>query len=271
MDVGDAREANRRLWDERVPIHVQSAFYDVDGFVAGRRDGIEPFEATEVGPVEGRSLVHLQCHFGMDTLAWARRGARVVGLDFSRPAIDAARALAVRAGMPDAEFVVADVYEAASALDGRRFDVVYTGKGSLNWLPDLARWAAVCARLLVPGGVMYLSEFHPFGDVFGWGDELSLSYSYFLDGPIVDESRGTYADLDAATQENLAVEWHHPLGEVVSAIAAVGLRIEFLHEYPFTLYPRWTFLDRRDDGTYWFRGDQPALPLLYSIRARAPS
>jgi SAM-dependent methyltransferase len=258
------------MWDERVPIHVQSAFYDVEGFVTRTREGIEPFEGEEVGSVDGLSLVHLQCHFGIDTLAWARRGARVVGLDFSEPAIHAARALAVRAGLPDAEFVVADVYDALSTLDGRRFNVVYTGKGALNWLPDLARWADVCGRLMAPGGVLYLSEFHPVGDVFEWGDELSPSYSYFLDEPLVDESSGTYADLDAETRENISVEWHHPLGDVVSALATVGLRIEFLHEYPFTLYPRWTFLERHDDGTYWFPSDKPPLPLLYSLRARAP-
>jgi SAM-dependent methyltransferase len=258
------------MWDERVPIHVQSAFYDVDGFVAGTREGIEQFEVNEVGPVDGRSLVHLQCHFGIDTLSWARRGARVVGLDFSAPAINAARALSVRTGISDAEFVVADVYDAVSALGGQRFDIVYTGKGALIWLPDLARWAQVCAQLVAPGGTLYVSEFHPVGDVFGWGDELALSYSYFLDQPTVDESRGTYADLHAETHENVSVEWHHPLGEVVSAIAAVGLRVEFLHEYPFTLYPRWTFLEQHDDGTYWLPGDKPSLPLLYSIRARAP-
>jgi SAM-dependent methyltransferase len=204
----------------------------------------------------------------MDTLSWARRGAHVVGLDFSAPAIDAARALAVRTGIDAARFVVADTYDAVSALGGERFDVVYTGKGALNWLPDLARWADVCAQLVAPGGILYVSEFHPVGDVFGWGDELALSYSYFTDQPMVDESRGTYADLDAETHENVSVEWHHPLGEVVSAIAAVGFRIDLLHEHPFTLYPRWTFLDRRDDGTYWFPEDRPALPLLYSIRAR---
>lgn len=162
------------------------------------------------------------------------------------------------------------LYDAVSALGRRPFDIVYTGKGALNWLPDLDRWAAVCALLLAPGGVLYLSEFHPVGDVFGWGHELSLSYSYFLDEPMVDTSRGTYADLDAATQENLSVEWHHPLGKVVSAIAETGLQIEFLHEHPFTLYPRWAFLERRDDSTYWFPSDHSLLPLLYSLRARAP-
>jgi len=270
VHANEAREANRRLWDERVPIHLKSAFYDVDGFVKGTRDGIEPFEAEELGPVDGLSLAHLQCHFGIDTLSWARRGARVVGVDFSAPAIEAARALARRVGVPEAEFVLADVYDAVSVLGGRRFDIVYTGKGALTWLPDLPAWAAVCGRIVAPGGVLYLSEFHPVGDVFGWGDEFSPTYSYFLEGPMVDESRGTYADVNAQTYENVSVEWHHPLGDVVSAIAAAGFRIELVHEYPFTLYPRWAFLEHRDDGTYWFPAGKAMLPLLYSVRARAP-
>ena len=128
---------NRALWDERVPIHVASSFYDVDAFLAGGST-LRPFEVEEVGAVAGLTLLHAQCHFGLDTLSWARRGARVTGLDFSEPAIAAARKLAADAGL-EAEFVASDVYEAAGALGGRRFDVVYTGLGALNWLPDVAR------------------------------------------------------------------------------------------------------------------------------------
>jgi SAM-dependent methyltransferase len=146
--------------DERVPIHTASDFYDVEGFLAGA-SSLRPFEVAEVGDVSGRTLVHTQCHFGLDALSWARRGATVTGLDFSQPAIDAARALAARAGL-QAEFVQADVYDATSALGGRRFDVVYTGLGAINWLPDIEAWARTMASLVAPGGIFYLSEFHPF-------------------------------------------------------------------------------------------------------------
>jgi len=156
---------NRELWDERVPIHVASELYDVDSFVAGRST-LRPFDLAEVGAVDGLTLVHPQCHFGLDTLSWARRGARVTGLDFSPPAIAAARAIAERAGI-EAEFVEANVYDAVNALGGRRFDIVYTGLGALNWLPDIERWARTMLELMAPGGRFYLAEFHPFTNVFG--------------------------------------------------------------------------------------------------------
>src|SRR5580700_2149331 len=127
------------MWDERVPIHVAGAFYDVDGFRSGRRQlALEPFEVEEVGDVAGRTLLHLQCHFGLDTLSWARLGARVTGLDFSEPAVTAAGRLAAEIGV-DADFVCADLYDAVTALGHRTFDVVYTGKGALIWLPDIVR------------------------------------------------------------------------------------------------------------------------------------
>ena len=141
-------EANRRMWDERVPIHLKSDFYDVTGFLDGTSH-LRDFEREELGDVRGKSLVHLQCHFGLDTLSWARLGAEVIGLDFSEVAIVSARDIAERLGL-DAEFVVGDVHSAPEVL-GRRFDVVYTGLGSISWLPDLDRWARVIADLLEPG------------------------------------------------------------------------------------------------------------------------
>ena len=149
---GEWREANRASWDERVPIHASGEFYDVAGFRSGQ-ERLRPFEISEVGDVTGKELVHLQCHFGIDTLSWARRGARVVGLDFSAPAIGEARRLAAELGL-DADFVRSDVYDAPGSLGGRDFDVVYTGLGAINWLPDIRRWAGVAAALVRPGGFL---------------------------------------------------------------------------------------------------------------------
>jgi SAM-dependent methyltransferase len=262
----DWRERNREFWDERVPIHVPSAFYDVEGFLAGA-SALRSFELAELGDVEGLDLVHPQCHFGLDTLSWARQGARVTGLDFSAPAIEAARDLARRAGLP-AEFVHADVYDAAEALGDRRFDVVYTGLGAINWLPDVTRWALVMAALLRPGGKLYVVEFHPFADVFA-DEDLSVVHSYFHRGPWTWDEPGSYADPDAVTVHNRTVEWHHGLGEVVSAICAAGLGIDFLHERDHTLFQRWPFLQRAQDGTYVLPAGVPPLPLMYSLLARA--
>ena len=261
-------EANRANWDERVPIHAEGKFYDVASFKAGD-ERLRPFELVEVGDVAGKDLVHLQCHFGIDTLSWARRGANVVGLDFSAPAVEEAGRLAAELGL-EAEFVQADVHEAVSALDGRAFDVVYTGLGALNWLPDIRRWAEVVAALLRPGGFLYLAEFHPITWVFG-DEDLTVAYDYFHhDEPEVWDEPGTYADLEAETTHNKTYEWNHTLGDVVSAIAEAGLVLDFLHEHDYTLFPRWPFLEKSGFDTYRLPEGMPSLPLMYSLLARKP-
>ncbi len=265
---GEWREANRAHWDERVPIHASGEFYDMAGFKADQ-ERLRPFEISEVGDVTGKELVHLQCHFGIDTLSWARRGARVVGLDFSAPAIAEARRLAAELGL-DAEFVRSDVYDAPGSLGGRDFDVVYTGLGAISWLPDIRRWAGVVAALVRPGGFLYLSEFHPFPFVFG-DDDLTVVDDYFQsEEPYVWDEPGTYADPDAETVHNRTYEWNHTLGDVVSAVIEAGLDLEFLHEHDYTLYPQWPFLEKTGFGTYRMPEGTPRLPLMYSLRARKP-
>jgi SAM-dependent methyltransferase len=165
--MDDYLAANRALWDEWTAIHEASSFYDLEGFKAGRSGGsggsggsrLRPYEVAEVGEVGGKSLLHLQCHFGIDTLSWARLGARVTGADFSHRAIELARSIAAELDL-DATFVRSDLYDLPSVLDGQ-FDVVYTSRGVLGWLPDLERWAAVVAHFLRPGGVFYITEIHP--------------------------------------------------------------------------------------------------------------
>ena len=268
MEHPDARiEANRRLWDERVPIHVDSDFYDTEGFVAGD-DRLLAFELDELGPVEGRSLVHLQCHFGLDTLAWARAGAGpVVGVDISSAAVEAARHLAARIGV-EAEFVESDVDGAPEALGGRTFDVVYTGLGALNWLPDLDAWASVVRRLLAPAGRFYLVEFHPFAETLG-GDDLTITDDYWGDpGGHRDDDGETYTGGHTAHTESW--EWYHPLSEVVTALLGQGLRLELLHEHPTTVYRQWPFLVEVASRRFTTPDGQPRLPLLYSMRWVGP-
>jgi SAM-dependent methyltransferase len=256
--------ANRSMWDERVPIHVESDFYDVDAFRA-RPDRIRPFEAAEVGDVTGRDLVHLQCHFGLDTMSWATRGARAVGLDFSTSAVDSARTLAADLAIA-ADFVEANVYDAVEALDGRTFDIVYTGIGALNWLPDIERWAEVVAALVRPGGFLYLAEFHPILWTFGWKD-LTVENDYFDDRPFFDDEPGTYVDFNAPTERNACYEWQHTLGDVVSAVVTAGLSLEFLHEHDVMLFERWPWVERRDVDDYRFPPGRPRVPLMYSLKA----
>ncbi|MEV0374238.1 methyltransferase domain-containing protein [Streptomyces sp. NPDC050636] len=269
----DWREANRARWDERVAIHTASDYYDQDQF-RHARDVIRDFEIAEVGDVTGRTLLHLQCHFGQDTLSWAHRGAaHVVGLDFSEPAIEAARDLAAELGYgPErASFVAADVYDAAEAVPDSSYDIVYTGIGALNWLPDLVRWAETAASLIAPGGFLYLAEFHPLCDALDDETGSRITHDYFSRDAWVDETPGTYTDLDAPTVNNRSVEWQHPLGDVVSALAGAGLRIDFLHEHDMTMFQRFGALRRGDDGYYRLPDDRPRIPLMYSLKATRPA
>jgi SAM-dependent methyltransferase len=259
---------NRENWDERVGIHAASEFYDLPAFRAGAST-LRSFELDEVGDVSGRSLLHLQCHMGQDTLSWSRLGARTVGLDFSEPAIRTARMLAEDVRLAgQARFVVSDVYAAAATLEGERFDIVYTGLGALVWLPDLKRWAKVVASLLNPGGFLYLVEFHPLSDMLG-DDGHTVEQDYF-------DTRGqdvnypyTYTDGPAMTRTR-QVQWHHPLGDVLTALAEAGLRLDFLHEHDFTLFRRFSVLES-SNGEYRFPAGHPRVPLLCSLRATRPA
>ena len=262
-------EANRRSWDERAPIHAASTFYDLPGFRAGRST-LQDFEVEEMGDVSGLDLVHLQCHIGLDTLSWARRGARVTGVDFSAPALRIAGDLAAELGL-DARFVLSEVTRSAAALSPRRFDVVYTGHGALVWLPDLEAWADNVVALLKPGGRVYLAEFHPISQMLG-EDDLTVVNSGFSDEAVMVDEPGSYADFDAETVDNLSFEWTHPLGEVVSVLAGRGLRIEYLHERDIIAWPRWRFLEKFGsswpDGWWRMPGELPRVPLSYTLSAR---
>lgn len=270
--MDEYRRANRSMWNERVPIHLKSEFYDLPGFLAGE-SSLRAFEREDLPDVAGRSLVHLQCHFGLDTLSWARLGARVTGLDFSEPAVEAAREVAQRTGL-EAEFVVSDVYDALTALENRRFDIVYTGLGALCWLPDIEGWADVVRGLLAPGGTFYLPEFHPLSDILG-DEDFAVERAYFQGGePERWEGTGSYADLGADTEANVSYEWVHPLSEVIDALLRRGLVLDRFREMDYTLFPRWPFLvhdPAHGRDTYRLPADKPRVPLMYALRFRAPA
>lgn len=263
----DWQQANRAWWDEAAPLHTTGGFYDLKGFLAGR-DDIRPFEPAELGSVDGLTLCHLQCHIGTDTLSWARRGARVTGLDFSGPAIEAARHLAVDAGL-EADFVCADVYDARAALGGRTFDIVYTGIGALTWLPDLARWASLVADLLRPGGILYLVEVHPI--VNGLDGDGKTIVEHTIAAPYRawedPEGTGTYAAPEAEMVNTITYYRNWALSEVVTAVLGAGLRLELLGEQEVTNVPL-PWLVRSAGGLYRIKPGSPRYPLTYSLRAR---
>lgn len=264
-------EANRRHWDEVVPIHVGSEMYDVAGFKSGK-SRLRLVEVDEVGDVRGKSLLHLQCHFGLDTLSWARDGAAVTGVDFAESAVEAARALAAECRI-DARFILSDVYSLPDKLD-ERFDVVFTSKGVLCWLPDVKRWAQVAAHFVKPGGVFYILEFHPFAGIFDDDPgvtDLVVRYPYFRpDEPLRFDEDGTYADLNAKLRHRVTYEWTHPISEVVTSLIEAGLRIEFLHEFPFSDFRALPVVQYAPDGTARLAKHDGSVPLLYSIKATKP-
>ncbi len=274
MASDEHQRANRAWWDEVVAAHLDSELYDIESFKAGRLS-VQQLERDDLGDVAGKTLLHFQCHFGQDTLSWARLGATVTGLDFAESAIEAAKALARELGI-EAEFVCANVYDAREALEGRQFDVVYTGGGALLWLPDLARWAEVAAACVRPGGVLYVREFHPLAGIFdddkGVG-ELRIRYPYFASREPLrfDGVEDSYAAAGAAREHTTTYEWAHPLSEVVTAIAGAGLRIEFLHEVDYTEFRQFPFMVQGDDRRWRLPEHAESVPLQYSLRARKPA
>ena len=267
--------ANEELWNAWTAVHAAGDFYDLEGFKAGGVR-IRPYEIELLGDVTGKSLLHLQCHFGIDTLSWARLGARVTGADLSPDAIELARMLADELGFPDARFVRSNLYDLPNALEGT-FDIVYTSRGVLGWLPDIRGWARVVARFVKPGGRFYITEAHPVLQVFEdegvSPGELRLRYPYWEHGdPLIFDVHGSYADpnadLGAEHQEH---GWDHGLGEIVTALIDAGLRIDRLEEHPFLEWKVDFLVEQTPGSDQWVLPDGPGeMPLMFSLLASKP-
>lgn len=256
---------NRDAWDLRTGIHVGSPFYDVEGFRAGACT-LKPPELSLLPDVDGSRLLHLQCHFGLDTLSWARRGAKVTGVDFSPEALDVARRLGCETGLR-AEFVEADVQTLGDRFAGR-FDVVVATYGVLCWLGDLDGWARGIMASLRPGGRFVLVEFHPILDVLCDGIA-SGHRDYFANGSLVSHGTGTYTDRDAPIAY-VEERWQHPVGEVVTALAQAGLHITGVEEFAGCSYPIAATLDTRREGLWYPAENEGRIPWMYAVSGEAP-
>lgn len=260
------RTHNRHLWDRWAELHRDSEYYDVAGFVRGS-SALKSLELREVGPVHGKRLLHLQCHFGLDTLSWVREGAQATGIDYSETAVRMATELARQVGL-DATFVHSDVYDLPRSVSSP-FDIAFTSYGILPWLHDLDSWAEVIAGHLKPGGLFYMVEFHPV--TFSLDDKGErFRYPYFqTDAPLIFGADGSFAVHDA-TQTHHSYEWPHSLGEVVTALIDAGLIIEHLHEFPYSTHPFPPYLTCDGPERYILPDNSGCLPLMFSVKARKP-
>jgi SAM-dependent methyltransferase len=259
-----ARDGNRAFWDELTPVHLRS--YGVERFLAGER-WLPQEILAEVGDVTGLSLLHLQCHFGLDSLAWVRQGAQVTGVDFSPSAIDAARQLSEQAGLP-AKFVCSDIYDLPNNLDGR-FDVVFTSIGVLCWLKDLQSWAQIIAHFLRPGGFFYIMDAHPFLYTFDDEGQWRFTLPYFNHpSPYVwDGENADYMDPSYKTSAP-TYEWQWPASDIINAVIGAGLHLEFFNEYEALTDQVYPEMAVREDGLYTFPGMPVPLPAVFSLKAR---
>ena len=245
--------------------------YNVEGFKAGRIT-LNDIEIDEIGPVAGKSLLHLQCHFGMDTMSWTRLGAEATGVDLSDASIDLANELNNELGL-GARFIRSNVYDLPEVLDDE-FDIVYTALGALCWLPDLTRWGQVIARFLKPGGIFYMLDEHPAGRIFesvqgaDGKDDLALRHSYFPnpEGLLEEGERSTYAGSGSIATP--VYEWQHSLSEIVNALIGAGLKLEFIHEFPFSFFQAQPQMLRGADGWWRLKRYNGNIPFMLSIRAR---
>lgn len=271
MGEQDGVALNRALWDVRARIHGSTPaddVYDVESFVSGRQT-LRAIERDLAGDVTGKDLLHLQCHFGMDTLSWARLGATVTGVDFSAVAVERARELADRAGLA-ATFLQADTQRLPSSLAGA-FDVAVATYGVLCWIGDLDAWMRGAAMALRPGGALVLVDTHPAYEMVATLDPLVVDWPYGGGEPLRETVTGTYASPEVTTPAQEVIEYPHSLGEIVTAAATAGLTIKHLGEHIATEHDPRRLLPRGADGRYRLPFGDSHLPILYSLRATAPA
>jgi SAM-dependent methyltransferase len=265
--MDDYMKTNLDLWNEWTPIHEKSKSYDLEGFKSGKCT-LHSTELEEVGDVSGKSLLHLQCHFGMDTLSWARLGAKVAGVDFSDKAIKLAKSLSKELKI-SANFICSNLYDLPKVL-GQKFDIVFTSIGVLCWFPDIQGWANVISHFLKPKGIFYIIEGHPFINIFeneSYTKELKMCHSYFYSPePTRYEPDGSYADRTAKVI-NPSYEWTHSLGDIINALISAGLRIEFVHEFPYANYDIFPFLEQDKNKKWRLKGNKEFIPLMFSLKA----
>lgn len=255
-------EINRQSWNSRIDSHFHSDFYNVESFLKSK-SSLNKIELKLLGDIKGKSILHLQCHFGQDTISLDRLGAKVIGVDFSDKAIERAKELSAKTES-EAEFVCCDIYDLPKYLN-KNFDIVFTSYGTIGWLPDLDKWAKIISRYLKPGGKFIFAEFHPFVWMFDDNFE-KIKYNYFNTEAIVETENGTYADRNARiTQKNIC--WNHSISEVVNSLIKNGLEINSLNEFDYSPYNCFNMVIEFEMKKYRIEHLDSKIPMVYTIKA----
>jgi SAM-dependent methyltransferase len=258
----DYLSINKESWNKRTAIHVASDFYDVPSFLAGK-NSLNSIELDLLGDLKGKKVLHLQCHFGQDSISLARLGAKVTAVDFSDAAIEYGKKLTEQT-KTDVTFICCDIYELSNHLHDK-FDIVFTSYGTIGWLPDINKWAKVVAQYLKPLGEFIIAEFHPFIWMYD-NDLLQIKHRYFNDLPIEETEEGTYTNPEAKIKQDY-ISWNHGLGEVVSSLINKGLTIKTLQEFDYSPYNCFANTVEFEPGKFQIKQWGNKVPLVYAVKA----
>lgn len=258
-------EVNREAWNKRAALHVDSSFYDMPAFLNGK-NSLNDIELPMLGDVRGKSILHLQCHFGQDSLSLARMGAIVTGVDLSDKAIALAEGLSKQTSL-DTRFICSDLFALPEILD-EQFDIVFTSYGTIGWLPDIRKWASIVHRYLKPGGRFIMAEFHPVVWMFD-NDFKSIAYKYFQSSPIIETEQGSYASKDADIQLT-SMTWNHGLAEVINSLLETGLTLTQFHEYDYSPYNCFNHCTEYEPGKYRISHLADKIPMVFALEAVKP-
>ena len=262
-DEIDYKSINKESWNRRTESHFDSEFYDNANFIKGK-NSLNQIELNLLGDVSGKSILHLQCHFGQDTISFTRLGAKATGADLSDKATAKAKELATMTGS-NAEFVCCDIYDLPKVLDGQ-FDIVFTSYGTIGWLPNLDKWAGVIKHFLKPSGQFLIADFHPALWMFD-DDFEGVKYNYFKDGPIVETETGSYADKNGKWEKEY-VCWNHSLAEILTSLMSQGLAIKKFEEFDYSPYDCFRHTKKIGERKFRIKKFGNKLPMVYAILAQ---
>lgn len=259
-DTANYLEINKASWNKRTATHVESDFYDNESFINGK-NSLNEIELALLGDIKGKTVLHLQCHFGQDTISLSRLGAKAVGADISDKAIEVASELATKEGA-DAKFICSDIYDLPNHLE-EQFDIVFTSYGTIGWLPDLQKWASVVAHFLKPNGRFIMADFHPVVWMYDY-DFNNVAFKYSKSDPIIESIEGTYAQTDANIQLK-TVSWNHGLGELLTSLITNGITIQQFQEFDYSPYACFNGLTEFEKGKYRVEKLGDKIPMVYAI------